>query len=158
MSRLRTSLSRLRRPGNMKRDDIRASVRGTSASRPSSSRRVTFRNTARCTLIHGLPRSCARWTSLNRTDTRLVRAEFACSVERPRVIGFQGLEPTSASRQDLGDARRSGSAATSLTNKSRMLTNTLRLGTTAELYLFCTCTRHFERFCRHRAIDIRPSC
>ena len=42
-------------------------VRGMTASHPSSSGRATFRNTARCTRIRGLPRSCAKWIYLKRT-------------------------------------------------------------------------------------------
>ncbi len=67
MSRLRTLPSRPRLPGNMKRRWRSRVVRGMTASRPSSSGRATFRNTARCTRIRGLPRSCAKWIHLKRT-------------------------------------------------------------------------------------------
>ena len=43
--------------------------------KPAEARaRGTFRNTARCTRIRGLPRSCARWILLKRTrEVRSVR-------------------------------------------------------------------------------------
>ena len=72
----------------MKRRWHSLDVRGTIASRPSSSMRATFRSTARCTRIRGLPRSCAKWIHLKvdrdrRAMAASVKVLFQAALERP---------------------------------------------------------------------------